>query len=147
MISEFISGIFKPITMLASKMIMDKDKYAELQFKKVELEYNARSELLKQTTTPKIDAVVKLLITINDVVIPLLRPVGAAAMTAFGVWMHMKGTPMDVAHQVIFDGAFPAWGTSRHVNKQAETKRKPKVLPPKAQPIHNTDDWDWDEDY
>jgi hypothetical protein len=121
---SWLKSLISPITNLAGKMIMDKDKFAELQFRKLELEYNAKKDLLKQTTTPKIDAVVKLLITINDVVIPLLRPLGAAAMTAFGIYMHAKGTPMEAISQAIFDGAFPAWGASRHVNKQTEAKKR-----------------------
>lgn len=129
MLGEIIKGLISPVTSIANKMVMDKDKYAELQFKKLELTNQRELKLLEITTTPRIDAAVKLLIAIRDVVIPLLRPVGSAAMTAFGIYMHYKGTPMDTGLQMIFDGAFPAWGTSRHLNKQTEAKKKESDWP------------------
>lgn len=58
------------------------------------------------------------------VAIPLARPVGSFCMTAFGAYCHAKGISMDTAIHAVFDGAFPAWGLSRHVHKQKELDGK-----------------------
>lgn len=137
MIAEFISGIFKPVTGIIDKMVMDKDKYAELQFKKLELGYNARSELLKITTTPKVDAMVKILLAIKDVVIPLLRPVGSFAMAGFAAYAQIHDIQLPAELQYMLYGSPLAWGASRHVNKQTETKAKAKAG-------NKFDDWDED---
>ena len=123
MIGDIVKGLISPVTNLADKLIMDKDKYAELQFKKLELQHRSRDKLLAITTTPRVDAWVKILIAIKDVVIPLFRPLGSAAMTAFGIYAHLKGLDIDPMMLGIFDGAFPAWGVSRHVNKQTDAKQ------------------------
>ena len=126
---SFLGNLISPVTNLAGKLIMDKDKYAELQFKKAELRSKRDLKLLAITTTPRIDAFVKLLYAIKDVIIPMMRPLGAAAMTAFGIYAHYKGLDLDPVMHGIFDGAFPAWGTSRHINKQTETKAKAQSQP------------------
>jgi len=109
---------------LISEFIVDEDKKNQINYQIQELEFGLRENLLKTTTTPKVDAVVKLMIATKDVVIPMLRPVGAACMTAFGMYCHAKGISMETATQVIMDGAFPAWGASRHVAKKDELKVK-----------------------
>lgn len=123
MIGDIVKGLISPVTNIADKLILDKDKYAELKFRELELREKRAMKLLTITTTPKIDAVVKILYTIKDVIIPMFRPLGAAAMTAFGVYAHLKGLNIDPVVQGIFDGAFPAWGLSRHVNKQTDSKQ------------------------
>lgn len=124
MLGEIIKGLISPVTGIVNKLVIDKDKLAELEFKREDNNYKLRSQLLTVTTTPKVDAFVKLLITFRDVVIPILRPFGAACMTAFGMYMHYRGTPLDATSQIVMDAAFPAWGTSRHINKQTEAKKK-----------------------
>lgn len=111
---------------LAGEYIEDKDKRNELNFKLQELEFKLRESLLTTKTTPKTDAFVKILIAFRDIILPMLRPVGAACMTAFGMYCHYKGIPLDGATQVVMDGAFPAWGASRHVHKSREEEEKTK---------------------
>ena len=111
---------------LAEEWIEDPDKKNEFNFKVKELEFKLRESLLTTKTTPKTDAFVKLLIAFRDIILPLLRPLGAFCMTLFGAYCHYKGIPMDGAMHAIFDGAFPAWGASRHVHKQKEQASKQK---------------------
>ena len=126
---NLISAILSPVTSIANKLVMDKDKYAELQFKKEELRSKKDLKLLAITTTPRIDALVKLLYAIDTVVLKLFRPVGSACMTAFGIYCHLNDIDLDPIIHGGFDGAFLAWGASRHVNKQAETKAGAKNNP------------------
>jgi hypothetical protein len=123
-VTSIFSALVSPVTKIADKLILDKDKYAEIQLRKIELEHKSRDKLLAITTTPRIDALVKLLIAIRDVVIPILRPLGSACMTAFGLYAHYKGIEIDLALHGLMDSAFPGWMASRHVNKQTETKAK-----------------------
>ena len=115
---------FKGLTNLVSEFIVDDDLRAKLDVELQKLEVGITTQLLNTATTPKVDAFVKILIAFKNVIIPLFRPLGAGAMTAFGMWMHYEGTPMDGATQIVMDGAFPAWGASRHVEKQKKTRQK-----------------------
>lgn len=133
-------SLIQSISGLAGEFIEDKDKRNELIFKVKELEFSLRESLLSTKTTPKTDAFVKLLIAFKDIILPMLRPVGAAMMTGFGMYCHYKGIPLDGATQVIMDGAFPAWGASRHVNKNKEQEEKTKRHKKEAE-----DDMWWDD--
>ena len=108
---------------LADQYIVDKDKQIEFKFKALELKQAGQESLLNSATTPWVDATVKLLFAINT----LWRPAVAAAMTAFGAYCHYKGIDIGDVGTVVFDGAFPAWGASRHVSKAkqviADTKK------------------------
>lgn len=53
----------------------------------------------------------------------LWRPLGALAMTAFGAYCHLHGVEMIESAHLLFDGAFPAWGASRHVIKNKEASK------------------------
>ena len=99
---------------LGKEFIVDKDKAIEFEYKTRELSMSMEKTLLSTTTTPKVDALVKLMYACQ----PFFRPLGSFCMTAFGAWCHYKGITLDVALHSIFDGAFPAWGVSRHVAKQ-----------------------------
>ena len=120
------TSLIDNISGLAGEYIEDKDKSNEIKFKIQELEFKLRESLLATKTTPRTDAFVKLLIAFRDIILPMLRPVGAAMMTGFGMYCHYKGIPLDGATQVIMDGAFPAWGASRHVSKKHEETEKTK---------------------
>lgn len=105
------------VTGLISELTVDDDKQAEIKLELEKVKADVQKQLLSTSTTPRVDAFVKLLIAFKDIVIPLLRPLGAACMTAFGMYCHYKGIGLDGATQVVMDGAFPAWGASRHVHK------------------------------
>jgi hypothetical protein len=111
------------------EVVEDKDKRNELNKEVVDAMFDWQKTMLSTTTTPKVDAFVKLLYAFRDVVIPMLRPVGAAAMTAFGLYAHYKGIQIDPVMHGIVDSAFPGWMASRHVTKAEEAKKeaaKPK---------------------
>ena len=109
---------------LASEFIEDPDKRIEYQFKAQELNINFMQAVTSTVTIPWVDALVKLMYAF----IAILRPLGSAAMTAFGIYAHYKQIPIDGAMHAVLDGAFPAWGASRHMNKHKEqeeiTKRE-----------------------
>ena len=115
---NFLAGLFAPALKIADKLVMDKDKYAELEFKKAENEHDARMALLQVTTTPNIDAFVKLMMAFRDVIIPMFRPVGSIAMAAFGAYAVQNGLDISEPVQIALFGAPLAWGASRHAEKK-----------------------------
>ncbi len=124
------------VTGLISELTIDDDKQAEIRLELEKVRAGIQKQLLSTTTTPKVDATVKLLIAFKDIVLPLLRPLGAALMTAFGAYCTYKEIPIDGATEAILIGAFPAWGASRHSNKNhSETQRTQRAK-----------DSGWDED-
>jgi len=125
---SFLSSLISPVTSIADKMVMDKDKYADLQFKKLELKAKARSELLKITTTPNVDAFIKIVMAFNDVILPLLRPLGGALMTAFGAYCLYKGIDINELTQGALVGAFPAWMVDRGIDKHRKGKLRSKEI-------------------
>jgi hypothetical protein len=114
---DFISKLISPVTNIVDKMVMDKDKFAELQFKKTELNYKLKEQLLGTTTSPNTDAFVKLLLAFRDIVLPMLRPLGSACMTGFVIYAEMNDIALSGATEAIMAAAFPGWMTSRHMNK------------------------------
>lgn len=111
---SLVPGLFK----LADKFIEDKDKKAEFYVQMM-------NKMLDTKTYPWVDALVKLSYASEQIIKGLFRPIGAALMTAFGVYCHLKGIDIGPTAQVIFDGALPAWGTSRHIEKSAQKEKKP----------------------
>ena len=120
---NFLATLISPVTKIADKLILDKDKYAEIQLKRLELKHKSQDKLLSITTTPKIDAFVKLLVAFNDVILPLLRPLGSACMTGFVIYCEAQDIELSAATEVVMAGAFPAWMASRHKNKSDEIKK------------------------
>lgn len=115
------TGIFENLIKLASEAIPDKDKQVEFNFRVIEMQQQFMTLVLQTQTVPWVDALVKILAALNM----FTRPIGSALMTAFGAWAHYKQVPMDLGIHAVFDGAFPAWGVSRHMdkNQQETTKR------------------------
>lgn len=111
--SVLLSGILS----IGKELIEDKDKKNEFADKAME-------RLLATETHPFVDAVVKLSYAADQITKGLLRPLGAAVMTAFGIYAHLNGIEIDGALHAMFDGAFPAWGASRHAEK---ARKKPDV--------------------
>lgn len=118
------------ITGLISEFITDPDKAAEFRFK-------LDQTLLQTITTPRTDAFVKILIATRDIIIPMIRPLGAAAMTAAGLYFQYKGIEVDTTIEALTVGAFPAWGASRHVNKQTQQREQTERA--------TLGDWDTDD--
>lgn len=109
---------------IGKEFIVDKDKQIEFEYKTKELSLQMASELLKTQTVPWVDALVKLMYAAQT----FIRPFGAFIMTCFGAYCHYKGIPLDAGLHAVFDGAFVAWGASRHAHKskveEEKTKRK-----------------------
>jgi hypothetical protein len=107
---------------IVDQLVPDKDLNAKLK--------NALDlELIKTNTVPWVDAAVKLLYAIKQ----FIRPLGALAMTAFGMYAHYKGMSIDPTTHAMIDGAFPAWGVSRWDEKKKGVEKPPKddwPLPP-----------------
>jgi len=123
-------GLFDKAADTIDKLVLDKDKALELKFKMMELKLEAASKLTMSKTVPWVDATVKVFAALNM----FSRPIGAAVMTGFGMYCHLKGISIDAGLHAVFDGAFPAWGVSRHVHKSK-----------KVDAINNTN-VDWDDD-
>lgn len=106
---SIIPQLFK----LGDKLIVDQDKKIEYAFKMQELTFKAMETMLSTSTVPWVDALVKILYALKT----LFRPILGALMTAFGAYAHVKGIEISPTMHAVFDGAFPAWGISRHVSK------------------------------
>ena len=117
-------SVINGIIGLGSEWITDKDKQIEFAFKMRELNFKMAESLLRTQTVPWVDATVKIIYAF----VALMRPLGTALMTGFGLYAHYKQIPIDTALHAAIDGAFPAWGVSRHINKTREqqeiTKRE-----------------------
>ncbi len=124
-----VFGTIDKLISLGSEFITDKDKLVEYQFKALELQRGTLQDLLAVQTVPWVDALVKILAALNM----FSRPIGSFCMTAFGAWCHYKQIPMDAGIQAVFDGAFPAWGVSRHIDKSQEKKTEAVKAQAKAE--------------
>lgn len=119
-----ITEVFTGLIGLGKELIVDKDKQIEYAFKIAEMQHSLVEKIMTMQTTPKVDAFIKILYAIKEVGIPLLRPLGSAAMTAFGAYAHAKGLHIDPVSQTLLDGAFPGWMTSRHLEKKNASKNR-----------------------
>ena len=113
-----VGGIFDSLFGLAGELIEDKDKRNEFNMKIMESKNALSMAILQQKTHPKVDAAVKVMYALNM----FWRPVVSAAMTIFGAYCHYKQIDLgSLAIHGMFDGAFPAWGFSRHVEKNKKS--------------------------
>ena len=120
---SILAGI-TAITSLVSELIPDPDKRVQIEADLQQMEVDVKSMLLNTSTTPKVDAAVKIMIALKDVVIPMLRPIGSACMTGFAGYCILNGIAIDPITESLLAGAFPGWMYSRHKGKQQETKQQ-----------------------
>lgn len=123
------TSLIDNISGLASELIEDPDKRNELMFKVKELEFSLRETLLKTKTNPFVDGFVKLLIAFRDIILPMLRPLGAFYLSYMGVDIAQAELAAGGDISALSGGltaAFPAWGASRHANKNKEEVEKTK---------------------
>lgn len=106
---------------LGKEFIIDKDKQIEFAYKTQELAFKSMEAMLSAKTNPWVDGFVKIMYAMQV----MWRPLVGGCMTLFGAYCHFKGIDIGETSQIIFDGAFPAWGVSRHVEKQNKAKKKP----------------------
>lgn len=115
------------IISVIDQLVEDKDLASQLKLKALEQTVEYNTAILTSESVP---IGVKYLLAFRDIVIPLLRPVGSAALSAFAAYAAVKGITLDPVVQAAFAGAFPGWMASRHVRlkqqeitKQEEAKR------------------------
>lgn len=119
-----VADVFSDLIGLGKELIEDKDKRNEYAFRLAELRVQLAEKMLTQQTHPKADAAVKLLYAFKEILLPMMRPVGSLLLALWGAshpeqikWLHDNlGTLGDGTILSIF-GAFPAWGVSRHIEK------------------------------
>jgi len=128
------------ITGLFSELITDDDLRAKLDFETEKLRFELDKVLLKTTTTPNMDAFVKLLIATRDIIIPLIRPLGSLLMALFGAWCISEGIELSEPIQYALFGAPLAYGASRHADKANKEKTRRREIQAK-----NDDDDLWDD--
>jgi hypothetical protein len=117
------------ISSLAGEFIEDKDKRNDLMFKVKELEFSLRETLLATKTNPYVDGFVKVLIAFRDIILPMMRPLGAFYLSYMGVDIAQAELAAGDDISALSGGltaAFPAWGASRHANKKHEETEKTK---------------------
>ena len=117
--TALLPSLFK----LGDKMIADEDKKSEFAFKVQEMAFKQMETLINAKTYPWVDALVKLSYAAEQIVKGLFRPIGAAIMTGFVIYAEVKGIQLSGTVETILVSAFPAWGASRHANKQKEAKK------------------------
>lgn len=117
---------------LFGKFVPDKDKMAELAVKVEELQQAFKLALLNTTTTPRVDAVVKLMYALSDIGKGMVRPLGSAGAFVFGLFhpdlVQQAANSLPPEYQwmvpaAVF-GSFPGWMTSRHFGKKNEAESK-----------------------
>lgn len=113
-----LPGLFKIGSQFLSNDA-DKSKYA---FQVLQMTNDLSLKLLDTKTYPWVDAVVKLAYASNQVIKGLFRPIGSAAMMAFGIYAKMHNLHLPPEVEAVVFGAFPAWGVSRHLEKAAAAK-------------------------
>lgn len=139
------------ITNLGSKILDIVDQYVEdkdasLKVKSAVFQATLDFALSIQTGE-HVPTGVKYLYALRDVVLPLLRPVGAAAMSGFAAYAAYKGIEIDPAVNAAMAAAFPGWMYSRHVTKveaektvQEEKRAVVRVVEratPEPKPVYN----------
>lgn len=117
-ILDTVAGVFKGLFGVVDQLVEDKDKKNEIFLKMVEMQNQLNLTLLLQKTTPWVDATVKLLFAIRDLIIPMFRPVVAAGMAVYVVYAETHGITMSPMVEAVFASAFPGWMASRHMNKK-----------------------------
>lgn len=127
-----MDGLFSQLFSLISEAIPDPDKRAEIAFKIINLKGQLAQVVLAQTSTPKIDAFVKLLAAVGtwgqvfkdltEGIVSLVRPLGSLALSGYAIYAANHGIEIPAGLDYIFAAAFPGWMASRHVGKQNEVK-------------------------
>ena len=102
------------------QLVDDGDLAAKLKNGILEKQIEFSTTVLTTSTTPRMDAAVKFMYALRDVIIPMFRPLGSLAVTAFAAYATAKGIQMDPATQAVMGAAFPGWMYSRHVQKKTE---------------------------
>lgn len=133
----------KSITGLISEWVEDKDLANKLNFEIIKMQNDFNLAMLQSKTNPKMDALVKFMFALKNVIIPLLRPICSFLITAFGMYCHYKGIQVDPTTHAILDAAFPGWMTSRHIDKSNQAKIKAKAVAKKGSVVWDDEETDF----
>ncbi len=128
------------ITDLVSEFITDDDLQAKLDFKVEKLRFELDKELLKSKTTPKVDALVKFMIALRDIILPLFRPLGSVALAGFGAYCVVEGIYLPEYIQVALFGSPLAYGAARGADKKRVEQTK--QIQAQYEPELKDDDFD-----
>lgn len=132
-----LNGFFS----LVSEWIDDDDLRAKLEFEKEKLKFELDKTLLGTSTTPKVDAFVKLLIATRDIIIPMMRPVGSLALAGFAAYCAANDIMLPDYVQVMLYGAPVGYGVSRHNDKKEKEKTKRAKI--KQEELYDEDNDSW----
>ena len=130
---EAITGIASQGLGIIDQLVEDKDKRAEYGFELAKLTMTQTHELLMRPATSRVDGLVKFMIAWRDVILPTLRPLGSALLTAGAWYLEYKGTQAPEWVLGLITASFPTWMVSRHIDKLAEKKEETKRLAIKTQ--------------
>lgn len=112
-------GLADKIASIIDQTVTDKDLALQIKSKALE----ASIEFSKSIQTGEhVPGYIKLLYALRDVIIPMLRPAGGAALSAYAVYAAHKGVQIDPVIHGMLAAAFPGWMTSRHFNKESEQR-------------------------
>lgn len=115
---DAVLNVFGSLFGVVDQLVEDKDKKNEIILKMAELQNQLSVQLVQTQTIPWVDATVKLLFAVRDIILPLFRPVIASAMAAYVVYAETNGIILSPMVEAVFAGAFPGWMASRHVSKK-----------------------------
>lgn len=120
LLGTVLPGLFK----IGDKLIEDKDKKAEFAFKVQEMAFKQMEVLIGAKTYPWVDALVKMAYASEQIVKGLFRPIIAAVAFGFGLYFELNNIEVSGTVEAILFGSFPAWGVSRHVDKNKPKKEE-----------------------
>jgi len=129
---NILTSLFPGLFKLGDKLIVDQDKKAEYAFRIQEMANDFAKTMLAVKSYPWVDALVKLAYASEAIIKGLFRPIVATCMFAFAVYAETHAIELSATAETLLYGAFPAWGASRHVDKQ---RKKPK------KPIEEDEEW------
>jgi len=112
--------LFKSIVGLGQTYIDNKEKAAEFAFQLAQLQVQFSQQLVQTKTSPFVDALVKFMYAMRDVIIPMFRPIGSFLLTASCAYLNYKQIAPPEPINSIMASSFPGWMVSRHINKQTE---------------------------
>ena len=121
-------SVINGFTGLISEFITDDDLKNKLDFEAKKLKFELDKTLLQTNTTPNVDAFVKIMIAMRDIIIPMFRPVGSAVMSCFGAYCIYAGIVLPESIQYLLFGSPLAYGVSRHLDKGNKQKTKREAI-------------------
>jgi hypothetical protein len=119
--------LFGRVFDVIDQLVEDKDLKLQLTKEMRELEISSMETLIKTSTTPWVDALVKLMYAS----VALIRPLTSVGIFLFGLIFPEKLSALyaidqtlgTVAGAAVF-GSAPAWGISRHLEKKKKSVTK-----------------------